>query len=73
MKNKPDLTVIISKLKGKMKGKEDSSGGSSDKFSEMGDEILAAIEDKNGKVLGKLLKDFVSVCSDNYEADDDEE
>jgi len=58
---KPSVGVLIAlKAKEKMKGKEKDH----DKmYAEMAGEILEAVEDKDAKKLGMLLKDFVKTCA----------
>jgi hypothetical protein len=67
--NKPNLAILIAQ---KMKGKSKESTGSN-KFEEMGQEILDAISTKDAKSLGEALKNFVKVCESDYSEDDEED
>lgn len=69
MKGKPSLAILIAERM-KKKGK---SEGEDSKWSEMAEELLAAIKDENPKELGKTLKHFIKACMNEYDSGDDEE
>lgn len=66
--DKPALAVLIAE-----KIKKDKSSKSEDvnKYKDMAQEILDAIETKDASSLGKALKAFVSVCGSDYEEDEE--
>lgn len=62
---KPSVGVLIAlKAKDKMKG-EKKEKDYDKMYAEMAAEILEAVEDKDAKKLGMLLKDFVKTCAHN--------